>query len=260
MDNQGGGGGVIACQNTARAAPDGYVLMQGYVATLGTSPATRRNLPYDALKDFTPVGMIGSTPNVLVVNPQVPAQSVTELLTHLRNSPSASYGSSGQGSLTHLTMELFKLQTQIDVAHVPYRGIAPAFTDLIAGQTQAMFPGLAAALPHIRSGRARPLAVTGLQRHPQLKDTPTLDELGLKGFDAVQWYGVVGPAGLPAPVVKLLNDTLKTVLSAPDLRDKLAVEAIEPQPMSPEAFAQYIRVDLERWSRLAKARHIQLDS
>jgi tripartite-type tricarboxylate transporter receptor subunit TctC len=260
VDNQGGGGGVIACQNTARAAPDGYVLMQGYVATLGTSPATRRNLPYDALKDFTPIGMIGSTPNVLVVNPQVPAQSVAELLAYLRSNPSASYGSSGQGSLTHLTMELFKLQTQSDITHVPYRGIAPAFTDLIAGQTQAMFPGLAAALPHIRSGRARPLAVTGPQRHPQLKDTPTLEELGLKGFDAVQWYGVVGPAGMPAPVVKLLNDTLKTVLSAPDLRDKLSVEAIEPQPMTPEAFAQYIRTDLERWSRLAKARNIQLDS
>jgi tripartite-type tricarboxylate transporter receptor subunit TctC len=260
VDNQGGGGGVIACQNTARAAPDGYVLMQGYVATLGTSPATRRNLPYDPLKDFTPVGMIGSTPNVLVVNPQVPAQSVTELLAYLRSNASISYGSSGQGSLTHLTMELFKLQTQVELIHVPYRGIAPAFTDLIAGQTQALFPGLAAALPHIRSGRVRPLAVTGLQRHPQLKDTPTLEELGLKGFDAVQWYGVVGPAGLPAPVVKLLNDTLKTVLSAPDLRDKLSVEAIEPAPMSPEAFAQYIRVDLERWSRLAKARNIQLDS
>ena len=260
VDNQGGGGGVIACQNTARAAPDGYVLMQGYVATLGTSPATRRNLPYDPLKDFTPVGMIGSTPNVLVVNPQVPAQSVTELLAYLRSNASISYGSSGQGSLTHLTMELFKLQTQVELIHVPYRGIAPAFTDLIAGQTQALFPGMAAALPHIRSGRVRPLAVTGLQRHPQLKDTPTLEELGLKGFDAVQWYGVVGPAGLPAPVVKLLNDTLKTVLSAPDLRDKLSVEAIEPAPMSPEAFAQYIRVDLERWSRLAKARNIQLDS
>ena len=260
VDNQGGGGGVIACQNTARSAPDGYVLMQGYVATLGTSPATRRNLPYDALKDFTPVGMIGSTPNVLVVNPQVPAQSVTELLAYLRNTPSASYGSSGQGSLTHLTMELFKLQTHSEITHVPYRGIAPAFTDLIAGQTQAMFPGLAAALPHIRSGRARPLAVTGPHRHPQLKDTPTLEELGLKGFDAVQWYGVVGPAGMPAPVVKLLNDTLKTVLTAPDLRDKLSVEAIEPQPMSPDAFAQYIRADLERWSRLAKARNIQLDN
>jgi tripartite-type tricarboxylate transporter receptor subunit TctC len=260
VDNQGGGGGVIACQNTARAAPDGYVLMQGYVATLGTSPATRRNLPYDALKDFTPVGMIGSTPNVLVVNPQVPAQSVAELQHYLRQNPPVSYGSSGQGSLTHLTMELFKLQTQSELTHVPYRGIAPAFTDLIAGQTQAMFPGLAAALPHIRSGRARPLAVTGPKRHPQLKDTPTLEELGFKGFDAMQWYGVVGPAGMPAPVVKLLNDTLKTVLSAPDLREKLSVEAIEPLPMSPEAFAQYIRDDLERWSRLAKARHIQLDS
>jgi tripartite-type tricarboxylate transporter receptor subunit TctC len=260
VDNQGGGGGVIACQNTARAAPDGYVLMQGYVATLGTSPATRRNLPYDPVRDFTPIGMIGSTPNVLVINPQVPAQSVTELLAYLRSNPSSSYGSSGQGSLTHLTMELFKQQTQSEMTHVPYRGIAPAFTDLIAGQTQAMFPGLAAALPHIRSGRARPLAVTGPQRHPQLKDTPTLDELGFKGFDAVQWYGVVGPAGMPAPIVKLLNDTLKAVLSAPDLRDKLSVEAIEPQPMSPDAFAQYIRTDLERWSRLAKARNIQLDS
>ena len=260
VDNQGGGGGVIACQNPARAAPDGYVLMQGYVATLGTSPATRRNLPYDPLRDFTPVGMIGSTPNVLVVNPQVPAQSVAELLTFLRSNPAASYGSSGQGSLTHLTMELFKQQTLSEVTHVPYRGIAPAFTDLIAGQTQALFPGLAAALPHIRSGRARALAVTGPQRHPQLKDTPTLEELGFKGFDAVQWYGVVGPAGLPAPVVKLLNESLNTVLSAPDLRDKLSTEAIEPQPMTPDTFAQYIRADLERWSRLAKARNIQLDS
>ena len=260
VDNQGGGGGVIACQNTARAAPDGYVLMQGYVATLGTSPATRRNLPYDPLRDFTPIGMIGSTPNVLVVNPQVPAPSVPELLAFLRGNPASSYGSSGRGSLTHLTMELFKQQTQSEMTHVPYRGIAPAFTDLIAGQTQAMFPGLAAALPHIRSGRARALAVTGPQRHPQLKDTPTLEELGLKGFDAVQWYGVVGPAGMPAPVVNLLNDSLKTVLSAPDLRDKLSVDAVALQPMTPEALAQYIRADLERWSRLAKARNIQLHS
>lgn len=261
VDNQGGGGGVIACQNTARAAPDGYVLMQGYVATLGTSPATRRNLPYDPLRDFTPVGLIGSTPNVLVVNPQVPAQSVPELLAYLRSTTTPlNYGSAGQGSLTHLTMELFKQQTERSLGHVPYRGIAPAFTDLIAGQTQAMFPGLAAALPHIRSGRVRALAVTGTQRHPQLRNTPTLEELGLKEFDAVQWYGVVGPAGMPAAVVKVLNDTLQTVLTAPDLRDKLSVEAIEPQPQSPEQFGQYIRTDLERWTRLARDRNIQLDS
>jgi tripartite-type tricarboxylate transporter receptor subunit TctC len=261
VDNQGGGGGVIACQNTARATPDGYVLMQGYVATLGTSPATRRNLPYDPLRDFTPVGMIGSTPNVLVISPQVPAQSIAELVTYLRETRvPLSYGSAGQGSLTHLTMELFRPLIQSSMVHVPYRGIAPAFTDLMAGQTQLMFPGLAAALPHIRSGRVRPLAVTGLKRHPQLKDTPTLDEAGFKGFEAEQWYGVVGPAGLPGPVVKLLNETLAGVLGSPDLREKLSVEAIEPRPMTPDVFGHYIRSDLERWTRLAKDRRIQLDS
>jgi len=144
--------------------------------------------------------------------------------------------------------------------HIPYRGIAPAFTDLIGGQTQAMFPGLAAAVPHIRSGRVRPLAVTGMHRHPQFKDVPTLDESGFKGFDAQQWYGVVGPAGMPAAIVKTLNDSLATVLRAPDLREKLSVEAVEPQVMSPEKFAEFIRADIARWTKLAKDRGIQLES
>jgi tripartite-type tricarboxylate transporter receptor subunit TctC len=157
-------------------------------------------------------------------------------------------------------MELFKQQVDTFMVHIPYRGIAPAFTDLMGGQTQAMFPGLAAALPHIRSGRVRPLAVTGLKRHPQLKDTPTLEESGFKGFDAMQWYGVVGPAGMPAPIVKQLNDTLNSVLTAPDLREKLSVEAVEPMTMNPEQFGQYIRADIARWTQLAKARNIQLDS
>ncbi|MEK9951919.1 MAG: tripartite tricarboxylate transporter substrate binding protein [Curvibacter sp.] len=260
VDNQGGGGGVIACQATARSAPDGYTLLQGYVATHGTSPATRR-VPYDPIKDFTPVGMIGGTPNVLVVNASLPVNTVKEFVDYLRaNTGKVSYGSAGAGSLTHLTMELFKQQVNSFMVHIPYRGIAPAFTDLIGGQTQAMFPGLAAALPHIRGGRVRALAVTGAQRHPQLKDTPTLDELGYKGFDAMQWYGVVGPAGMPAPIVKQLNDTLNTVLKAPDMRDKLSIEAIEPMPMSPEQFGQFMREDITRWTRLAKERGIQLDS
>ena len=260
VDNQGGGGGVIACQATARATPDGYTLLQGYVATHGTSPATRK-LPYDAIKDFTPIGMIGGTPNVLVVNASLPVNNVKELLDYLRaNMGKVSYGSAGAGSLTHLTMELFKQQINSFMVHIPYRGVAPAFTDLIGGQTQAMFPGLAAALPHIRGGRVRALAVTGNQRHPQLKDTPTLDELGYKGFDAMQWYGVVGPAGMPAPIVKQLNETLNTVLKAPDMRDKLSIEAIEPMPMNPDAFAKFIREDIARWTQLAKARGIQLDS
>ena len=260
VDNQGGGGGVIAAQATARAAPDGYTLMQGYVATHGTSPATRK-LPYDAIKDFTAIGMIGATPNVLVVNAALPVKSVQEFIDYVKKNPGrVSYGSAGQGSLTHLTMELFKQQINSFMVHIPYRGIAPAFTDLIGGQTQAMFPGLAAAIAHIRSGRVRPLAVTGLQRHPQFKDVPTLDESGFKGFDAQQWYGVVGPAGMPAPIVRQLNETLATVLRASDLREKLAVEAIEPMVMSPEQFAAFIKADIARWTRLAKDRNIALDS
>lgn len=260
VDNQSGGGGVIACQATARAAPDGYTLMQGYVATHGTSPATRK-LPYDAVKDFTPIGMIGGTPNVLVVNAALPVNNIKEFVDYLKKNPGkVSYGSAGAGSLTHLTMELFKQQVNTFMVHIPYRGIAPAFTDLIGGQTQAMFPGLAAAVPHIRSGRVRPLAVTGLQRHPQFKDLPTLDESGFKGFDAQQWYGVVGPAGMPAPIVKQLNETLATVLRAPDLREKLSVEAIEPRVMTPEQFGEFIRTDIARWTKLARERGIQLDS
>ena len=260
VDNQGGGGGVIAAQSTARAAPDGYTLMQGYVATHGTSPATRK-LPYDAVKDFTPIGMIGGTPNVLVVNAALPVKNIKEFVEYLRKNPGkVSYGSAGAGSLTHLTMELFKQQVDSFMVHIPYRGIAPAFTDLIGGQTQAMFPGLAAAVPHIRSGRVRPLAVTGLSRHPQFKDLPTLDESGFKGFDAQQWYGVVGPAGMPAPIVKLLNETLGAVLRSPDLREKLSVEALEPAIMSPEKFGDFIVADIARWTQLARARNIQLEN
>ena len=260
VDNQGGGGGVIAAQATARAAPDGYTLMQGYVATHGTSPATRK-LPYDAVKDFTAIGMIGATPNVLVVNAALPVTTLREFIDYVQKNPGRiSYGSAGQGSLTHLTMELFKQQIGSFMVHIPYRGIAPAFTDLIGGQTQAMFPGLAAALPHIRSGRVRPLAVTGVRRHGQLREIPTLDESGFKGLDAQQWYGVVGPAGIAAAIVRELNDSLATVLAAADLREKLSVEAIEPTPMSPEQFAAFIKSDIARWTRLARERNITLDA
>jgi tripartite-type tricarboxylate transporter receptor subunit TctC len=259
VDNQSGGGGVIASQTTARAAPDGYTLMQGYVATHGTTPATRR-IPYDPIKQFTPIGMIGATPNVLVVNASLPVRTVQEFIEYAKRNPGKlSYGSAGPGSLTHLTMELFKQETGTFILHVPYRGIAPAITDLLGGQTQAMFPGLAAALPHLRSGRMRALAVTGTARSPQLKDVPTMAELGFKGFDAMQWYGSVGPAGIAPDVVKRLNDTQVAVLKTPDLRDKLAAEAVEPWPMTPEQFGEYIRAEVSRWTALAKARNIQLE-
>jgi len=259
VENLSGGGGVVACQAVQRAAPDGYTLMQAYVATHGTTPATRR-VSYDAVRDFSPVGMIGVTPNVLVVNASVPARTVREFIDYVKRNPGRlNYGSAGPGSLTHLTMELFKQETGLFITHIPYRGIAPATNDLIAGQTQALFPGLAAALPHLRSGRVRALAVTGKQRSPLLKDVPTLDEVGLKGFDAMQWYGVAGPAGMPQAIVRQLNETLSTVLRAPDFSEKLSAEAVSPLPMAPEEFGAYMRSEIARWSALAKARNIQLD-
>ena len=259
VDNLGGGGGVIASQTTAKAAPDGYTLMQGYVATHGTSPATRK-LPYDPVKDFTPIGMIGGTPNVLVVNAGLPVNDLKGFIDYLKKNPGkSSYGSAGTGSLTQLVMELFKQQSGTFMLHVPYRGIAPAFNDLLGGQTQAMFPGLAAALPHIRSGRIRPLAITGNSRQPTVKEVPTMIESGFKGFDAVQWYGVVGPAGLPPAIVKQLNDTLNATLAAPDMREKLSTEAVDPTPMRPEQFGQYIQAEVARWTALAKERKIQVE-
>lgn len=260
VENHGGGGGVIASQMTTKAAPDGYTLMQGYVATHGTAPATRK-LNYDPIKDFTPLGMIGTTPNVLVVNANTPVKDVKEFIEFVKKNPGKiSYGSAGAGSLTHLTAELFKMQTGAFMVHIPYRGIAPATTNLIAGQTQAMFPGLAAALPHIRGGRVRALAVTGNQRHPALKDVPTMEEAGLKGFDAQQWYGVVGPAGMPAPIVKQINDAIAQVLAQPDFRDKLSAEAVELTPMTPNQFLEYMKRDLARWTDLARERKINLDA
>jgi tripartite-type tricarboxylate transporter receptor subunit TctC len=259
VENQSGGGGVIASQTTMRAAPDGYTLMQGYVATHGTNPATRK-VPYDPIKDFTPIGMIGATPNVLIVNSQVPVKNMKEFIDYARKNPGKlSYGTAGQGSLTHMTMELFKQETGLFILHVPYRGIAPAFNDLLGGQTQTMFPGLAAALQYIQSGRVRALAVTGPKRSSVLKDVPTMEELGFKGFDAMQWYGTVGPAGIPADIVKRLNETQVATLKLPEMREKLAIEAVEPMPMTPEQFGQFIKNETKRWTALAKARNIQLE-
>jgi tripartite-type tricarboxylate transporter receptor subunit TctC len=258
VDNQSGGGGVIATQATQRAAPDGYTLMQSYVATHATSPATRK-LPYDVIKDFTPIGMIGGTPNVLVVPTSVPANSFKEFIAYAKkNVGKISYGSAGQGSLTHLAMEQLKDSAGIFAVHVPYRGIAPAITDMLAGSTQAMMPGLAAATPHIKSGKLRPLAVTGNARHPNFPEVPTLAELGHKGFDGVQWYGIVGPAKMPPDVVKRLHEELQKVITLPEFKQRLAIEAVEPMPMSSEQFGAYMAADLARYQRIVRERKIDL--
>jgi tripartite-type tricarboxylate transporter receptor subunit TctC len=170
-----------------------------------------------------------------------------------------SYGSSGQGSLTHLAMEQFRAVAGFDAVHAAYRGIGPAITDVLGGQTQMMMPGLAAALPHIKSGKMKPIAITGLKRHPLLPDTPTFEELGYKGFDGVQWYSIVGPAKMPPEIVKKLNDEINKAIATPELKARLAGEALEPMPMTPEQFGKYMQADIAHWAKLAKDRNISLE-
>ena len=258
VENMSGGGGIIASQAAARAAPDGYTLMLGYVGTHGTNPALRK-LPYDAIKDFTPIAMVGGTPNILVINPTVPANNLKEFIAYAKANPSSvSYGSAGQGTLTHLAMEQLKEEAGINAAHAPYRGIGPALTDLLGAQTQAVFPGLAAALPHIKAGKLRPLAITGAQRHPLMPNVPTFAELGYNGFDGVQWYGIVGPAKMPPALVKRLNAEINKLIIAPELKEKLSGEALEPMPMSPEQFGEYMKADIAKWEKLVKSRKIEI--
>ncbi|AFK63492.1 extracytoplasmic binding receptor [Advenella kashmirensis WT001] len=260
VENLGGGGGVIACQRAARAPADGYTLMQGYVATLGTGPATRK-VPYDPLKDFTPVGMIGGTPNVLVVDAKLPITTLTEFVDYFKRNTTSNYGSAGAGSLTHLLMELLKQDTGLQTQHIAYKGIAPAFQDLVGARTQAMFPGLAAAVPHLLSKTVRAIALTGNKRNARFPDIPTFEELGVKGFDDVlQWYGVSGPRGMKDDIVKTLNDSLNAVLIKPELEKRLQIEAILPMPMNPQEFEHYVQKDLERWKKVAQDQNIRLDA
>jgi tripartite-type tricarboxylate transporter receptor subunit TctC len=258
VENVSGGGGVIASQAVARAAPDGYTLMLGYVATHGTVPAVRK-VPYDAVKDFTPIAMVAGTPNVLVVANNVPATDAKSLVAYAKANK-VSYGSAGQGSLTHLAMEQFRTAAGFEAVHAAYRGIGPAITDILGGQTQMMMPGLAAAVPHIRAGKMKPIAVTGLKRHPLLPDVPTFEELGFKGFDGVQWYGIVGPANMPAAVTRKLNDEINKAIGTPELQKRLSGEALDVMPMTPEQFGQFMQADIAKWAKLAKERNITLDN
>ena len=258
VENMSGGGGVIAAQATVRATPDGYTLMLGYVATHGTNPAMR-NIPYNAVKDFTAIAMVAGTPNVLVVGAGVPATSLKDFVALVKKTP-LSFGTAGQGSLTHLLVEQFKLAADFQATHAPYRGIAPAITDVLGGQTQFMMPGLAAALQHIKGGKLRPLAVTGSKRHPALPDVPTFEELGYPGFTAVQWYGIVGPAKMQPAIVARLNEEINKAIATPELRERLSSEALEPMPMTSAEFAAFIEAEVARWTKLVRERNIEMNS
>jgi tripartite-type tricarboxylate transporter receptor subunit TctC len=258
IDNIAGAGGAIATQQTALAPADGYTLEIGYVATHGTNPAVKK-VPYDAVKDFTPIGMIAGTPNLMVVAPSVPARTLAEFVAYCKANPSKmTYGTSGKGTLNHLVMEQFKAAAGFESLSVAYKSIGMAFTDLMGGQVQSIFPGLAAGLPHVRSGAVRPLGVTGLKRNPVLPNVPTFKESGYEDFDGLTWYGIVGPAKLPPAIVKKLNDALGQVLAQPDFRQKLSSEALETMPMTPDQFGQYIAREVAHWTKVAHANHIEL--
>jgi len=258
VENQAGAGGAIATQMTARAKPDGYTLMIGYVATHATNPAVKKNPGYDALRDFTPIAMLGGTPNLLVVARAVPVNTLQEFVAYAKANPGkVDYGTSGVGTLNHLVMEQFKHASGVPSLAVPYRSIGQAFTDAVGGQIQVIFPGLAAAMPHVRAGAFKPLAITGNQRHPLLPDVPTFKELGYAGFDGLTWYGIVGPAKLPDAITSKLNLEINKVLATPEVRTEFAAQAIDVMPMTPPQFGQYIAAEIAHWTAVARASKIE---
>jgi len=260
VENQAGAGGAIAAQMTARARSDGYTLGIGYVATHATNPAVKHNLGYDAVKDFTPIAMIGGTPNVLVVARALPVNTLQEFVAYAKANPSSvDYGTSGVGTLNHLVMEQFKHASGVPSMAVPYRSIGQAFTDAMGGQIQVIFPGLAAALPHVRSGAFKALAVTGEHRQPVLPDVPTFKECGYEGFNALTWYGIVGPANLPPAITKKLNAEINKVLASPELRATFKAEALDVMPMTPAEFGKYIADEIAHWTAVARVSKIEAE-
>src|SRR5215831_7478092 len=260
VENIAGAGGAIATKTVARAQPDGYTLMIGYVATHATNPAVKRNLGYDAIKDFTPIAMLGGTPNVLVVARTVPVDTLQEFVAYAKANPGkVDYGTSGVGTLNHLVMEQFKDVSGVPSMAIPYRSINQAFTDAMGGQIQVIFPGVAAAMPHIRSGAFKPLAVTGDVRQSVLPNVPTFKELGFEGFNGLTWYGVVGPAKLPEAIVRKLNEEINKVLATASFRDAFKAEALTIMPMAPAQFGTYIADEIAHWTEVARASKIEAE-
>ncbi len=258
VENIAGAGGAIATQTAARAQPDGYTLMIGYVATHATNPAVKRNLGYDALRDFTPVAMLGGTPNVLVVARTVPVDTLQEFVAYAKANPGkVDYGTSGVGTLNHLVMEQFKHASGVPSMAVPYRSINQAFTDAMGGQIQVVFPGVAAAMPHIRSGAFKPLAVTGEARQSVLPNVPTFKELGYDGFNGLTWYGIVGPAKMPDAITQKLNAEINRILATPDLQAAFAAQGLDVMPMTPAQFGRYMADEIAHWTAVARASRIE---
>ena len=254
IENKTGASGMIGTEAVAKSAPDGYTLVVGNIATFAMNVGIYKSMPYDPVKDLTPIMHTVKVNYVLVVNPQVPVKTVAELIAYARANPAKlSYGSSGSGSAQHMAAELFKAQTGVNLTHVPYKGTGALVGDLIAGHLQLAFADQASMMPQVKAGKLRALGVGGLQRSPEYPDIPTIAESGnLPGYEAVAWQGIAGPAGLSPAVVKRLNEAFKKAHESPGMKEKLAAAGLTSVGGTPEEFGRYIRSEIAKWSKVAK--------
>ena len=260
VENRPGAAGNIAMEQVARAAPDGYTLILGHIGTLAVNPAMFPKLPYDAIKDFAPVSLIAAVPNIVTVNPAVPAKTLKEFLDLARAKPgSINYGSAGNGSAGHLAMEYLKRIAKADMVHVPYKGTGPMLTDLLAGQTQATFTGSSPLIPHIKSGKLRALAVGSAVRIPSLPEVPTVAESGFAGFETSQWYGIIAPAKTPPAIIQKLSVEIAQVMKQPDVIARLSGDGTVMIGSTPNEFAAYISKEMKRWGEVVHDANIKAE-
>lgn len=259
-ENRAGAGGNIGAEAVARSAPDGYTLLMGTIGTQSINQSLYPRLSFDPIKDLTPVTLVATVPNVLVVHPSVPANNVKELIALAKSRPGKlNYGSSGNGSSVHLSGELFKSMTGTFMTHIPYRGSAPAVADLLAGQLDLMFDNLPSVIAHIKSGKLRALGVTSPKRSPSLPDLPTIAESGVPGYDATSWFCLVAPAGTPAPIISRVQQIVAKSLGAPEIREKLLTLGAEGVGNTPEAFGQFIKAESVKWAKVVKVSGAKID-
>jgi tripartite-type tricarboxylate transporter receptor subunit TctC len=253
VENKPGAGGGVGAEQVAKSPPDGYTIMGGTISTHAINASLYKNLPYDPVRDFAPITLIVRVPNMLVVNPDVPAKDVRELIALLKANPGKySFASSGNGTSQHLSGELFKVMTGVEMQHVPYRGSPPALADVVGGQVTMTFDNITTAWPLVKGGKLRALAGTTAKRSPIAPDVPTLAESGLASYEIGSWQGVFAPAGVPAEIVKRFNAEIVRIVNAPDVRQKLLDMGAEPAPNTPEEFAAMVKAEVAKWADVVR--------